>query len=253
MSFEQLYKYGRVSQHSKKLFSKPKIWFSCRSGLNDPFECRPGFDFDGTEEQLIEYFSPKIREANPQMAPQDVLARAKDGYLQEYHKDPQELKAMQDAIIHKIEKEIGLYCLSEINDSILMWSHYADNHKGYCLEFDATENTPFGQAQEVIYKEEYPIYEHFKTSPDKFDELLFFRKYIGWKYERERRIIDTENGSGWHDYPAELLKGVIFGLKMSEPHKAKIREWVGRRGHAVQLYQAVQHDRKYAIEVKEIT
>ena len=27
-------------------------------------------------------------------------------------------------------------CFSEVNDSIVIWSHYANNHKGFCLEYD---------------------------------------------------------------------------------------------------------------------
>lgn len=254
MSIERLYKYGRLNQRSKKLFSKPKIWFSCRSGLNDPFEFRPGFTLEGgTKEQIIEYFLPMLQKAYPHMSPQDRYAKAEDGYLKGYHKDPQALKDMQEELIQKVEREIGLYCLSEVPDSILMWSHYANNHKGYCLEFDATENTPFGTAEKVIYENEYPIYEHFNTSSEKLDELLFFTKYKGWEYEKERRLIDIKNGSGWRTYPSELLKGVIFGVRMPDDDKAKIRGWVSRRGHAVQFYQAEQHDGKYSIEVNEIT
>lgn len=36
---------------------------------------------------------------------------------------------------NKIQKEIGVYCLTTVPDSILMWSHYANNHKGVCLEY----------------------------------------------------------------------------------------------------------------------
>lgn len=33
-------------------------------------------------------------------------------------------------------KRIGIACLSENWNSLLMWSHYAENHKGYCTGFD---------------------------------------------------------------------------------------------------------------------
>jgi hypothetical protein len=31
---------------------------------------------------------------------------------------------------------VGIYCVSTNYDDVLMWSHYADSHKGICLEFD---------------------------------------------------------------------------------------------------------------------
>jgi hypothetical protein len=41
-----------------------------------------------------------------------------------------------------------LYCLTPEPCSTLMWSHYADNHRGICLEFD-TGNPLFSEAMEV--------------------------------------------------------------------------------------------------------
>ena len=29
-----------------------------------------------------------------------------------------------------------VFCLSELDDSVLMWSHYADQHQGVVLGFD---------------------------------------------------------------------------------------------------------------------
>jgi hypothetical protein len=261
MDIEHLYKYGslyedleKLKERSEPLFSEPKIWLSRRKELNDPFECRPGFNFEGTKEQWIEFYSRMIKKNNPLLPPYEVTAEAVAIYLEGRHKDPQALEAIRKELIKTLEREIGLYCLSEINNSILMWSHYADNHKGYCLKFEATGHSPvFGEAQKVInYKDDYPIIEFFNTSNDEQVNLTFLTKYIEWEYEQEWRIIDHENGSGWHTYPRELLKGVIFGVRMPEGDKGTIREWVGRRDHTVQLYQAVQHNQKYSIEVKEI-
>lgn len=45
-----------------------------------------------------------------------------------------------------------IYCLSEVNDSLLMWSHYSDSHKGFCLEFsDYTDDELISLKQKGIY------------------------------------------------------------------------------------------------------
>ena len=31
---------------------------------------------------------------------------------------------------------LGVLCLSACDNSILMWSHYADEHKGFCIGFN---------------------------------------------------------------------------------------------------------------------
>lgn len=46
-----LYKYGRLNEYSEALFSKPQVWFSASLELNDPFECRPWYTFEGSTEQ----------------------------------------------------------------------------------------------------------------------------------------------------------------------------------------------------------
>lgn len=253
MTIERLYKYGSLNEHSEELFSTPKIWLSRPSELNDPFECRPKFTYDGTKEQIIEFHSRIIQARDPLIQPHEITAETEAIYLRGLHQDAQVLDKLRDIFNKTVEMEIGLYCMSEVRDSILIWSHYAHNHEGYCLEFEATDNTPvFGEALKVEYRDDYPIIEYFNTSNEKKVDLTFLRKYTGWSYEKEWRLIDPTKGAGWLEYPPELLKGVIFGVRMPEDKKVKIREWVGLRGHAVQFYQAVQNDQRYAIEVQEI-
>jgi hypothetical protein len=70
--------------------------------------------------------------------------------------------------------------------NLLLWSHYADSHKGVCVEFDATK-LPIS-AFKVHYDNKYPeaIY------PNPPDQRAFFpalRKSKEWKYEDEFRTI----------------------------------------------------------------
>ncbi len=53
MTIERLYKYGRLNEYSEALFSTRQIWMSSPNQLNDPFECRPWFKCEGTQEQVV--------------------------------------------------------------------------------------------------------------------------------------------------------------------------------------------------------
>ena len=81
-----------------------------------------------------------------------------------------------------------MYSLSEKNDDLLMWSHYSQEHKGFCLEFDASvEDTLFWSAMKVTYTNEYPEVDITRlTQPEEFRKLLL-TKATCWKYEEERR------------------------------------------------------------------
>jgi hypothetical protein len=163
-----------------------------------------------------------------------------------------ERESIRDYFDAEFEK-IGLYCLSKKPDNILMWSHYANYHYGYCLQFEGTNYTPFfGEAQPVKYKRDYPVVDCMNMSNEEQVDLVFLTKFRDWSYENEFRVIHIQKGPGLREYPAELLKGVIFGLRMEKKEKDQIREWVGRRGHPVKFYQAFQSKSRFAIEISEI-
>ncbi len=254
MTVQVLYKYGSLNEHSEALFSTPTIWFSPPAKLNDPFECRPRLTFDGTPKQIVEFLERQYRKRIPQFTPQGATARAISVYLEGRHRDPNAWERIRQDVLAKITRQIGLYCLSKNNNSILMWSHYSQNHRGYCLEFEATANTSvFGEAQPVGYATDYPVVDFFKTPKEEQVDLIFLTKYLGWSYEEEWRIIDHRAGPGAHAYLAELLRGVIFGLRMPEDDRAKIRAWIKKRGCSVKFYEAIQSDRQFKIDIREMT
>ena len=83
-------------------------------------------------------------------------------------------------MIKRFSERIGLYCLSQVNNSILMWSHYAQDHQGYCLQFEATDFTPaFGAEQQVRYAEDLPSVDIFTPTEDQVDQI-FTTKFSGW-------------------------------------------------------------------------
>lgn len=254
MAIEHLYKYGHINDHSKALISESQVWFATPQSLNDPFECRPWFTFEGTERDIVESLARILRKQNLDMDEGTARAEATDIFRQGRHRDPKTWEALQQDVVQMLGSKIGLYCLSRIPDSILMWSHYGCEHEGYCLEFEATDHTAmFGKAQPVLYSDSYPIVDFFKTPKEKQVDLIFLTKYTSWSYEQEWRIIDFKDGPGLHSYPPELLKSVIFGLRMTESNKTLIREWVKRRGHPIQFFQAIQDDRKFSIVLKNVT
>lgn len=253
MTIQSLFKYGKVNEHAEEVFSTPKIWFSAPAQLNDPFECRPWLTFNGTRDQIIESLVREIRRLNPNMTPHGATAEAVSIFLQGRHRDPMTWEALRQDLIETLGQKIGLYCLSETSDSILMWSHYADDHRGYCLEFEATDTTPFfGAAQQVIYNEVFPEVDIYNTPKEEQLDHIFLTKFHGWSYEKEWRIIDHETGPGIHDYPPQLLKGVIFGFRMPEADRNKVKAWIKSAGRTVKYFEAQRHDRQFKIVINEM-
>lgn len=98
----------------KKLesFRENYLWFSKPKFFNDPFDCNM---------EVIKYYNNFLNSIN-------TIAEKAD-----------------DLIINST-KEFGICCFSKTNNNIHMWSHYADSHKGICIEYDSSEfNDYFSQ------------------------------------------------------------------------------------------------------------
>lgn len=129
--------------------------------------------------------------------------------------------------LHQIRKEslskIGVSCFSKNKSNLLMWSHYADSHRGMCLEFDS-KAIPFSKSLEVTYKSTIPKINMDSLLNEEFDiefikNLLSF-KSIDWKHEEELRIFHQESNKCFV-YPSNSLKAIYFGIR-SDPSDIEI-------------------------------
>jgi hypothetical protein len=124
-------------------------------------------------------------------------------------------------------KNSGVVCLSEVNNSILMWSHYAQNHTGICIEFHRTPDSPLGDPEictPVQYSSNYPVIDFGKMLLNRDGQtlnLMMRYKADCWAYEKEWRVI-TDKG----DMPCPLvadISKVIVGLRATDPFRATIQ------------------------------
>lgn len=247
-----LYKYGIVNQYSEELFSSNCVFFQVPRNLNDPFECSPEFTFNGTDEDFIEYLTREKQRRDG-----GSIERARAEMREVFIKDkvflPYKLEMIRQSIYESLSTEIGIYCLSERYDSLLMWAHYADKHQGFCIEFDADETTPFfGTAQKVRYSDTYPVVDFFNTPRDEQVDQIFLTKSEDWCYENEWRIVDHEQGSGIREYPEKLMKSVTFGLRMPTFDRERISAWLKERGTYVEIYEAYRHKTEFRVDRRRI-
>lgn len=114
-----------------------------------------------------------------------------------------------------------MFSLSQCNNNILLWAHYADDHKGFCIEFERKSQNELGDyetTRRVKYRYRYSRLS--PLSPNAFD-LKFFTKAKDWKYEKEWRLVN-EVGDKEILVPGDI-SAVIFGLRMPDPHKENIQ------------------------------
>jgi len=149
-----------------------------------------------------------------------------------------------------------ILCLTESPDNAVMWTHYADTHRGVVIrlrdypEFDS----PYITAKPVNYVAETPrlVDEEFLSDMlsgrTSFNvkallERLVYTKSVGWSYEREWRIY---SGNGRRkDAPHEDLRfgsfeldAVLFGLSTSDEDCSALTSLVRKQYPHAELLRA---------------
>lgn len=226
-----LYRYrslaGNGMDRLREIITQNLMYFSNPSAFNDPFDCRPVFSLEGTAKEQEAYFLGVYSRQAPYL---DRAARRAEvrKVLKSSDKSPVRPKAVRnfaDFYYANISGRVGLLCLTEAPDDILMWSHYADSHRGVCLGF-AADGASFHTALRVRYELARPVVNPIKHDPDEMLEMALLTKARHWEYEREWRVIRYRLGAGVYQHdPGELVE-VVMGCQMEPETKDIVRELV---------------------------
>jgi hypothetical protein len=139
--------------------------------------------------------------------------------------------------------------MTECPDNILMWSHYANNHKGICLEFATAVDPIFSDARPVEYSDTCPVYECFSQNRGEIAKRALFRKAEDWQYEKEWRIIGTRKAGTTRCFQLGTISGVIVGARIAETDLASIRKWREQLSPPPALFHAELKVGSYELEI----
>lgn len=160
----------------------------------------------------------------------------------------------------------GVLCLSKRCDSILMWSHYADEHRGCVIGFDSAHEVfqKPSSLKEVKYVKERVVFDSSWLEGDpamrEFATKVVFSKNQDWQYEEEMRQLfllsslkrgPIENGRTifLRPIPAEAVKTVTLGLKCTGELERSIRSVLASPHFShVKLDRVVLHSSAFALE-----
>jgi len=132
----------------------------------------------------------------------------------------------------KMARRFGAICLSRSWDNPMLWSHYADQHRGICLGFDVNDKKVVKVTYDAHSLELDLVRKLSKPGRDESIGLrLMTTKYKGWVYEDEVRLFvglseaDLETGMYFYDLGGEVkLKEIILGARstLTRPAIAKL-------------------------------
>lgn len=199
---ETLFRYRQGNKNDIDALKSNKIWFSNMKNVNDKFEGKFIISYD----KLHLHFD----------------------FLQEY------LESKVEEMLEYIIGQFYICCFCESVQKDNMWAYYADNNKGFCIEYyvDSFESPYF--IFPVTYKDKKEYIEDIDEDTIRRSILI---KNCKWKSEDEWRIAVPFNNkdSKGNFIEQPLPKAIYMGADMESSLRDYLFEYCTER--LIELYQ----------------
>lgn len=233
------------------------IRFTQPGAFNDPFEFQPDVTFGDDDRKGIPQMAP------PGTSSPDIYGAILKGVTSK------EAKARE--LLNRLNGRFGILSLANSPGSLPMWAYYAENHKGFVIEFDQSHEffVHLGgnsALRPVTYSVDRPRYAMGRLTPEQDLELsrqVMTTKGPQWRHEEEVRIVaNLSDGKAipgkrdpggfpifLFDLPPKSIRRVIFGLRMSDDNRREIRRILNEDRYShVHIDAAELHDTRFDLE-----
>jgi hypothetical protein len=177
--------------------------------------------------------------------------------------------ARMNAEVREIMSDSKILCLTTSPNNTHLWTHYADQHRGFALQFRSVVgwDSPWTEARPVRYVSSPPAFIDDETLSDilsgagnldtkSLSDLVIYTKADGFRYEEEWRIY---SGSGrtpsadFEDIPFGRLEldAVIFGLRTLEGDIEQMKSVVAQRYPHAQILQARKQAGEFSLLIQQ--
>lgn len=249
-----LYKYRDFDKNegNLKIITEGTLAFSNPVNFNDPFDSSPAYDPLSITE-IYKRRPDLIRKVGDSMGLSPAGRIEQKGKLIRNVQRAMESGDWAEALMSRV----GILCLSRNPTNALMWSHYANNHRGFLVEFAISPDAGEEELQPLLshpveYTQERPLLDW--GNPDGNIEPYFLTKSLDWEYEQEERVLDLHRGPGFYKYSREqFLSSVTAGLRIDNEDYRKLRKTVDKAsaeiGREIPLYQAKLSPNRYKVYI----
>lgn len=307
----RFFRYRGCTELSIDAFDKDILFASTSDQFNDPYDCLFRYDKKGLRQSILqslskEYifilreflrFGNKFPDELNSFYTKDFLAYAiasirdasddeiqnSEGFYSEFRKKFSENYDKRiDKAVEAVKRNAYIACFSETINSVTMWSHYANNHKGFALEYDyiplqmqCQKCEKFKQCEKAIINNIYPvIYDKNRYEATNYlvssilkmmglpvnnpDTLTVTKcqlyKSTQWSYEKEWRLIITLRNDcikPKEDYFGIMNvrpKAIYYGTRISPINKKMLHLIAKEKG--ISEYQMYIDDKSYNYSVK---
>ncbi|MGZ2369279.1 DUF2971 domain-containing protein [Ancylomarina sp. YFZ004] len=248
----------------RKIIENKQIRFTQFSELNDPYEC--------------EVFSDNVK-INLEELNKDKRLTETDKFLV-LKGSSDNINKKQKEIKNEINNRFLVLSLSKNEKNLLMWSHYAENHKGAVIELNMNHEIFF--EDDIIINHTSGDVNYNKLKPNlgnPFGELMFHKtaggyslkstgfngnvdvflnKSIDWYYEEEVRVIKDKFKSNnitsfqnIHLYPLPFsaINCIILGARFNDEN---LKTEIKNMSHDFDLKKSIISNENYQIKIESV-
>lgn len=254
---KHLYKYRCISPHTESIVRDPTLWFSTPDQLNDPFDCDPVFDTTASQVEFRDHIMRTLKDAHPSVPDSMIEQRTEEIVGKEWPISTGGRNRFEQDYRQRLQR-LGVFSASERWDSIVMWSHYADKHRGLCLEIDVTLLPPSIAFRKVEYVDRRPVINLFTALGASANKIAAGTKNQDWAYEKEWRLVLEANPNGPSlpcaiDMPDRFITSVILGARIRPEDKDKVLHWMRPLDRMPSIYEAYPDKHHFRMNKKDVT
>ena len=257
----RIFKFRKVNEYSLDNIRNSTVWLCSADQYNDPYECAATLDLSLLliETAKRRFWDMVAVSGLTDVLDQDTLVQAEKSddpmqvvarELLKGHKPSlnngaidQVITALSEAAVAvstenirrqnaSLQRGMKICSFSERNDSIVMWGHYADSHRGFCVEYatshmnDLYKNAlfPVTYSNKLFDATKYVLSSMGKGDFNNLYGLIAAsRKASDWSYEKEWRLI-LPFGESYADRNLDMPcpSAIHLGSRMLNAHKSQV-------------------------------
>jgi hypothetical protein len=269
---KRIYKYRCDSTYARENLKTDTVWMASPDTYNDPYDC----SFQVAEDEVVAALKMSLfwEFAKVYKFPRDQVIAVVDKALSSGldpltslaasiaeaqgvapgSNPPQSAeffslvapKMIADTIdaLRQWRKITKVCSFSKVNDSILMWGHYAQHHQGFCMEYDLKCLEADHGLRKILYPVVYSpllydltVFAKKLVGPNRDDFnpssplLGVLHKFDGWTYEQEWRAVTYTPGvAGDYNWTVPTPSRVFLGAKMEAKNAEEVAAICASKG-----------------------
>lgn len=229
-----LFRYASFEKYErdKENLKNNKFYLTSLDSQNDPFEFAQNTSFNKIFKDVVD---KKLSENITYDKFEDIFKERHDNLVYE---------------INKMKYKFSIKSFCEQWDNTLLWSHYANSHKGYCVEYDCIDlfSIMLEFLLPVIYEENMSNLKLGNNINDITINNLYriVTKSICWEYEKEWRFVRVCESDDDHYCESPNPKSIYLGCNVEEKYKLDMLEFCRERN--ITLYKVKCCKENYVLD-----